>query len=296
MNSAPGDPGSAVRRFAEHAVGRITRWTDTSWPREASRVWRVDGADGRTGYVKVHLNDRFHAREVTAYRTWVPALGGAAPRLIAADARLRAVVVTAVPGRPLSDGVRRAPNEERTLFVRIGALAAAIHGSAPPRPRSADEGPAAWKLDRHLDGARAHLAPGDEEFVRTLTARSASLPPLDLVPTHGDFQLRNLLWSGRLAVIDFERSEPQPALRDLVRLSDAWTGRPDLHEAFLTGYGRPLTPSEEERLAVDSALDAVSGIRYGAAEGDPEVLARGLRTLARLRSSSSPGRREREGR
>ncbi|WP_018557902.1 MULTISPECIES: aminoglycoside phosphotransferase family protein [unclassified Streptomyces] len=297
MNSAPGGPGSAVRRFAERAVGPIARWTDASWPREGSRVWRADGADGLVRYVKVHQNDRFHGREVTAYRTWVPALGNAAPRLVAADERLPAVVVTAVPGRPLGDGVLRTPEEERAVFVRIGALAAAVHGSTPPRTPSAGEGqPAVRRLDRHLDGARAHLGPGDEEFVRALAARSAGLPALDLVPTHGDFQLRNLLWSGRLAVIDFERSEPQPALRDLVRLSDAWTGRPDLHEAFLTGYGRRLTPLEEERLAVDSALDAVSGIQYGAAHDDPEVLARGLRTLAMLRSSSSPGLRERERR
>ncbi|MFF7215077.1 phosphotransferase family protein [Streptomyces sp. NPDC008238] len=286
MTPTPGAPEPGVRRFAERAVGPVVRWTDTSWPRRGSRVWRADAADGLVSYVKVHLNDRFHGREVTAYRTWVPGLGAAAPRLVAADARLGAVVVTAVPGRPLSDGTRRAPDEERALFVRIGALAAAIHGSAPARPSCEDEGPPVRKLDRHLDGARAHLAPGDEEFVLALAARSAALPPLEPVPTHGDFQLRNLLWSGRLAVIDFERSEAQPALRDLVRLSDAWAGRPDLHEAFLTGYGRRPTPLEEERLAVDSALDAVSGVAYGAAEGDPEVLARGLRTLARLRAAS----------
>ncbi|WP_345050214.1 phosphotransferase [Streptomyces rameus] len=37
--------------------------------------------------------------------------------------------------------------------------------------------------------------------------------------THGDFQLRNLPRTddGSAAVIDFERSEPGPAVRDLVR-------------------------------------------------------------------------------
>jgi hypothetical protein len=38
-----------------------------------------------------------------------------------------------------------------------------------------------------------------------------------------------------------KRSEPGPDVRDLVRLSDAWVGRPDLFEAFLAGYGRSLT-------------------------------------------------------
>ena len=87
-----------------------------------------------------------------------------------------------------------------------------------------------------------------------------------------------------LAVIDLERSEPGPAVRDLVRLSDSWHGRPDLFTAFRTGYGRPLTAAEEARLVIDAALDSVSGIAYGAAHGDPELVERGRRTLARLRA------------
>ncbi|MFJ8804429.1 hypothetical protein [Streptomyces sp. NPDC102487] len=77
-------------------------------------------------------------------------------------------------------------------------------------------------------------------------------------------------------MIDLERSEPGPAVRDLVRLSDAWQGRPDLLAAFLAGYGRPLTPAEQARLVIDS----VSAIAYG----DPELVERGRRTLARLRA------------
>lgn len=90
-----------------------------------------------------------------------------------------------------------------------------------------------------------------------------------------------------VAVIDFERSEPGPAVRDLVRLSDAWAGRPDLYAAFLSGYGRSLTAVEEARLVIDAALDSVSGISYGAAHGDPELIERGRRTLARLRAEHS---------
>jgi hypothetical protein len=59
-----------------------------------------------------------------------------------------------------------------------------------------------------------------------------------------------------VAVIDLERSEPGPAVRDLVRLSDAWDGRPDLFDAFLAGYGRSLTGAEEARLVIDMALDS----------------------------------------
>ncbi|MFE0087721.1 phosphotransferase [Streptomyces sp. NPDC058991] len=281
-------PEGAVRAFAERAVGRITGWTNVSWAREESRVWRARGAEGGTWYIKIHQNDRFHQREVTSLRGWVPHLGAAAPRLVAADAELRAVVLTAVGGRSLHGAVHP-PEQQRRIFHRIGQLAAAIHSSAPPRPVGGT--PPLGKLERHLDGARAHLAPGDEAFVRTTASRAAILPALEAVPTHGDFQLRNLLWdeaADALYVIDFERSEEGPAVRDFVRLSDAWHGRPDLLAAVMDGYGRSFTPAEEAQFTVLSVLDAVSGISYGAAHGDPELVERGRRTLARLRATQRP--------
>jgi hypothetical protein len=44
------------------------------------------------------------------------------------------------------------------------------------------------KADRHLAGARAHLLPGDEEFVRELVRQAEDLQPLEWVETHGDFR------------------------------------------------------------------------------------------------------------
>ncbi|WTO41189.1 phosphotransferase [Streptomyces achromogenes] len=282
-------PDGAVGDFAERAVGRITGWTDVSWARQESRVWRAHGAEGGEWYVKVHQNQRFHQREAAALRGWVPALGAAAPRLLAADAALRAVVLSAVGGRPLHGAVHP-PGEQRRIFHRIGQLAAAIHTSAPPRP--GDTTLPLGKLERHLNGARPHLAPGDEGFIRATARQAAALPTLDhVVPTHGDFQLRNLRWDATtdtLYVVDFERSEAGTAVRAFVRLSDAWHGRPDLQEAVTDGYGRPFTPEEETRLTVLSVLDAVSGISYGTAHGDPGLLERGRRTLARLRAAQHP--------
>ncbi|UFQ19894.1 MULTISPECIES: phosphotransferase [Streptomyces] len=240
-------PGQAVRAFAEQAVGRITSWTDVSWVRVESRVWRACGAEGGEWYVKIHQNDRFHRREVAALRGHALSLGAAAPHLVAADAGSRAVVLTAVGGRSLPLG----------------------------------------KLERHLNGARPHLGPGDEEFIRAITGQAAHLPALEAVPTHGDFQPRNLRWdeaADNVYVIDFERSEEGPAVRDFVRLSDAWHGRPDLRQAVRDGYGRSFTPEEAAQLTILCVLDAVSGLSYGAAHGDPELVERSRRTLARLRA------------
>lgn len=289
-------PGPRVREFTEQAVGHITGWTDASWAREGSRVWRAHGGEGGVWFVKVHQNDRFHQREVTALRTWAPQLGAAAPRLVAADEKLRAVVLTAVPGR-LLHGVVLSPQQEKAVFRGIGALARRIHHASPPRPAPVGSGPAVGKAERHLAAAGPHLELGDAEFVRDLVRQAQALPPLEWVQTHGDFQLRNILRTddadtaegddGFLGVIDLERSEPGPAVRDLVRMSDAWADRPELFEAFLTGYGRPLTQAEEARLVIDMALDSVSGIAFGVAHGDPELVERGRRTLARLRAEHS---------
>lgn len=281
----PDLPPEEVRQLAEQAVGRIATWTDASWARESSRVWRADGAETGVWYVKIHQNSRFHHREVDAYRSWVPRLGAAVPTLVTADSALRAVVITAVPGHPLH-GLAHPPEQQRRLFHQIGALAAAIHRSAATTFPAVEGVTALAKVERHLEAAGPHLNPGDEEFIRSIVARAEAVPPLDRVPTHGDFQLRNLLLDkdGSLAVIDFERSEPGPAIRDLVRLSDAWATHPRLYDAFLDGYGRELTPAEEERFVIDSALDALSGIQYGATHGDAETRERGHRTLARLRA------------
>lgn len=72
-----------------------------------------------------------------------------------------------------------------------------------------------------------------------------------------------------------ERIAGGPAVRDFVRLSDTWLGRPDL----MSGYGRSLTGEEQERLRCEAALDAASGIAYGHTHHDPELLERGLRAL-----------------
>ncbi|MFJ2022082.1 aminoglycoside phosphotransferase family protein [Streptomyces nodosus] len=282
-------PPEEVRRLAEQAVGHIATWTDSSWARDSSRVWRAHGAEGGTWYVKIHQNDRFHGREVWAYRTWAPHLGTSAPTLVAADSRLRAAIVTAVPGRPLHDLAQ--PPGGRRLFHQIGALAAAIHRSSPVPLAKTERVPALARIERHLQAAQPYLRPGDEKFIRSIEARAEKVPPLNCVPTHGDFQLRNLLLDqdGNLAMIDFERSEPGPAIRDIVRLSDAWDTQPSLNDAFMAGYGRELTPAEEERFIIDSALDALSGIQYGATHGDPETRERGHHTLSRLRARDHPG-------
>ncbi|MEU6310651.1 NUDIX domain-containing protein [Streptomyces sp. NPDC047014] len=296
----PPPPGATelphlLRDFAERAIGRIEQATEVSWLRTGSRVWRLTGhggsgpgpgSGGGTWYLKRHRGRKFHDREVAAYRSWVPALGPHAPRLIAADTPAQAVVVTALAGRPLH-GMVLTPADEARVQHDLGRLTRTLHHSVPERPAGTTAATAADKIERHLEAARPHLTEDDEALVLTLADAYADLPRPALVPTHGDLQYRNILLTpdGRLQLLDFERSEYNTATRDLVRLSDTWTGRPDLRTAFLTGYGRHLTPTEELRLDCEAAFDAVSGIAYGTRHHDPEVTERAHRTLRHLHTT-----------
>ncbi|MGW4506886.1 phosphotransferase family protein [Streptomyces sp. NPDC004436] len=240
--------------------------------------------------LKRHCGARFHGREVTAYRSWVAALGPRAPRLVAADSAAQAIVVTALSGRPMH-GAALDPADEARLQHGLGRFVGALHRSTPETP--AEGATAGDKIKRHLEGARPCLADGGQDLVLALARTYAGLPRRVFVPTGGDLQYRNVLIGddGEVLLFDFERSEYSTPTRDMVRLSDTWTGRPDLRNAFLDGYGRLLTPVEELRLDCEAAFDVVSGIAYGTVHGDPEVTERGHRTLRRLHTvhSSWPG-------
>jgi hypothetical protein len=168
---------------------------------------------------------------------------------------------------------------------------------SPPSDQASEPQPARppgpGKILRHLQAARPLLASGDEDLALACAGLRDTLSAVLWVPTLGDLQPRNVLLRDDgatgavdIGLIDFERSELGPAVRDFVRLADTWLGRPDLVEAFFTGYGRPLTDDDRQRLRCEAALDAVSGIAYGRTHGDPEVVERGLRTLRALRTNT----------
>lgn len=281
----------ALADFLARTAGAAVAVTDRSWPRDGSRVWEVTTADERHFYLKQHQSERFHSREVAAYREWTAALGaGRAPRLLASDPDLRAILITAVPGKiALAPHVRE--SDEREIYRQAGMLLRRLHTAAAGDELASGAVRVAERAERHITQAGTLLAPEDAELVRHHAAHlKETVQALPVVPTHGDAQAKNILWDPRqrqAALIDFERAEPGLAVRDFVRLEyGAWDGRPGLREAFLDGYGRLLTAEEESALRDLAALDAVSAIQWGAANNDPDIMTRAYRTLARLRSGN----------
>jgi aminoglycoside phosphotransferase (APT) family kinase protein len=169
---------------------------------------------------------------------------------------------------------------------QAGLLLGHLHESPVAPGAGADVRRLTSRIDRHLDQAGGLLTQAQRALARDCATRLARLGPrIPAVASHGDFQPRNWLWDparGQLGVIDWERAELAPAIRDLVRLEyGPWDGKPDLREEFFTGYGRALTPEEGEMLACYAVLDALSGLCWGMANGDDEVVNRAWRTFER---------------
>ena len=213
-----GLPGQ-LAALARHVTGEIAEVADRSWQREGSAVWEIADAAGGCWFVKRHSSERFHQREVAAYRHWTAALGpGRAPDLAAADSQMLAIVISGLPGQTALN-LRLAGDDERELHRQAGELLRRLHNAAPPVPGGPGLRQGVKRVEEHLSRASALLTPPEIALVRRCAAELPALAPeLPAVPTHGDAQLRNWLWNQatrQLAMIDFERAETGPAVRDL---------------------------------------------------------------------------------
>lgn len=204
--------------------------------------------------------------ELTAYRRWVPALGGRAPQLRAHDDARHAIILSAVPGRPApwpaADPHSLGKTQhaaETTLQHRAGALLARLHHAQPPKHWDEFGAAKMAEFERLTPRAATLLTSTELDFARAEIQALADLRSPERVPNHHDYNLRNwLVDHDAVYVIDFEWSHLDVWVNDLVRLSlGAWQTRPDLQEAFLDGYGRDLADDGRAALRGCSILTAV---------------------------------------
>nr|WP_122614465.1 phosphotransferase [Streptomyces sp. Tu 4128] len=121
-------------------------------------------------------------------------------------------------------------------------------------------------------------------------AASQELPglaeQLPLVYRHGDYETRNWMYdeaTGRHGLIDFAMAAHGVAASEFVWLCGAvWSVRPELLEAYFTGYGRRLTGEEDRLLHLLTVRLGVSYLRNGLSKDRDELVARGHLTLDRM--------------
>jgi hypothetical protein len=252
--------------YAAQVLGPCELVQDCSWEHRMSSVLRVRDADGLTWFLKCHADRARYNAELLAYRRWVPALGGSAPRLRAFTDLLAAIIVSAVPGEPVPWPNRETGRlsdvglpAEQAMHSHAGMLLRKFHDGQKARPCS-DFGLAkAANFDRLRPRAAGLLTRRELDRARGAVAALEALPCPDLVPCHRDYTPRNwLIGGGVLYVIDFELSGLDARISDLARLHlGLWANRPDLREAFLSGYGPQLSGADRQMLRGCAVLTAV---------------------------------------
>jgi aminoglycoside phosphotransferase (APT) family kinase protein len=234
-------------------------------------------------YLKVHHTPAHWHNEVHAYERWAGAFGDLAPTLLAVrDRAPLALIISELPGQ-IVETMALSPRQERAIWRAAGAALVALHdlgpgeGFGPCRrdgacaetfPRDAAE-TVALRLGREIKRAVQGGTLSDRELATVQAAfeRVSAFEGEPPLPCHRDYCAANWLaspqgtWSG---VIDFEFAHWDVRVADFSRDPNwSWIHRPDLVEAFFQGYGRPLTPAEEQQLLVARAEYALGAILWG---------------------------------
>lgn len=278
---------------------RLLRWQFVGSPRGPCRVWQVSGPGGAAGVVvKQFRSDRAFEQERQAYLRWLPRLPAATATLLTAHpAPIRALILGRVPGEPLAT-VAATAELERAAHRRAGEFLRLLHGLPEPDRDAMPLGEAVRRrIAAWLTRVRPAISGEQHALLAARAARSAD-PRLFAgarrAPCHRDFTASNWLVSGLeidgklgslddFFVIDFEHAHMDSPLIDLVKLwTEVWGQRPDLEAAFFAGYGRALTPDEQEQLGVLAAMHAMATIAWAHEHADPQFQALGQRALRRV--------------
>lgn len=273
----PNSLASPLRSWAEKTLGPLTGVRRLPPGSSPAAVWQVvRGSDNVRFHLKTAPSPGAFTRETFAYRHAVPALGpGNAPRLVATSARHLAMILTALPGAPLSQA-RLTKTALQTVHWRAGTLVAELHQAGRPTPTARREASAflsrlADAAARHADAAGDQLSAAERQFVTALADRLRVLDRLPLGFVHGGGIETGLRWSGaaRPALQDFDRARFAPVVVDFVHLAyGLWAERPPVRTAFFDGYGRTLGTEEEQALRCLTGLHAVRSLAEGLTCGD----------------------------
>ena len=255
---------------------------DMSWGLVDTTVLRVRSSAGDAVVKAAGPSDTHLPREIAAHGGYTAPLvaTGHAARLRDASAQVRVILLDFLPG----DLVLGTDAEwHPTVHAQAGALLRRLHTQSS-RSDAGYEARVNERALRWLDGEH-RVDPAVAARARGILSDD-SAPPVDLVPTHGDWQPRNWLNDdGVVRVIDFGRFAFRPAATDLVRLAaQQWRGRPDLEGAFFEGHGTVegygSDPRDPDRWRMDALREAIGTACWAFQVGDEAFEAQGHRMLA----------------
>jgi len=234
-------------------------------------------------YLKVHEQQSSWNQEVHGYEQWAQVFGEFAPRLLGVhDEEPLALLIAELPGKIL-ENLDLPIDQERSAWRTAGQMLAGLHGctagdyfgpclrdGSPQDPAISDAVEyVSGELEREIEKAvNADYLNDQELAVVTAALQSTHVFAGERpISCHRDYCPYNWLiseegaWAG---IIDFEFAYWDVRVADFSRYPDwEWMDRPDLLEAFFEGYGRVLTPREEEQQLVAYVQYALSAITWG---------------------------------
>lgn len=288
--------------WLQSTFGQWEPVANVSWSRPNSHVWRIQLTD-RAAFVKISPSNAAYAREKDALANVLPhATAALVPRLLGASDSHLVVVTSVVEGvvvRTLDPPPPAAV--ERRIHQLAGRAIAAVHRDTYDAVRPRLQATPQSRTDDLLGLTGKRLAIADHALDaadrRTVQLARQALteyaPQCPVAFAHGDFQPRNWLWSARsdqTSLIDFEGAGPAFRVEDLAWLfATTWGRRPDLCEAFLTGYGHQLLDVEWPLLAAATTVAALEHIADGVRLGIPIKVTNGLTAIREAGSRLSSG-------
>lgn len=259
------------RRLLEQWLPGVQVVRDHAWGLVDNVVLEVE-ADEQRYIVKADGASTNHiGRELDAHEQWLSPWvdDGRAPRLIAGDRDVQILVTEYLPGELVLDSpAQRRPD----TFRQAGRLLARLHAQGGRRD-STYEARENTKILANLDKPH-RIEPVLEAELRRIVSSWPS-DPVQVVPTHGDWQPRNwLIHDDEVRVIDFGRAALRPVLTDWVRL-EAKDFRQDsaIERAFVDGYGSD--PREPDVWLRERLREAINTAVWAHLVGDEEFEAQG---------------------
>ncbi len=255
---------------------------DLSWDMALTTVLDVSTDTGRF-IVKAGPGDNHHvSREIAAHGTATRVLAdtGHASRMVHGDNAANILVTTYLPGH-LVQGTSAETDPD--TYRQAGLLLGTFHRQHV-RIDDAVEARATLKALAWLDGG--HRIDRDTTALLRKMLRAHRPVPVQVVPTHGDWQPRNWLLDaagrngpGTVRIIDFGRFEHRPAMSDFCRLSaQQWKDNPELEAAFFEGYG--ADPRDRELWRIFQVREAIGTAAWACKVGDTAFERQGHRMIA----------------
>jgi tRNA A-37 threonylcarbamoyl transferase component Bud32 len=269
--------------LAEFAVAVLGESEQVAGPSLPPHLIRMRDTAGRSYVAKLHRSKERFLREHHAYTTWATVLGDQAPRLVAADDNLGALLLTALPGAS-ADSIRPHTREELVTHRGAGRLLRHFHSAQPSRFDAHMGRDLASRLRRWIDRADGLLTLSERRTLLRHVLALDTAAPMEVTACHLDFQPRNwTLHRGTVHLLDFEHARVDARVRDFARLHYRhWIQRPELRDAFFAGYEHEMTSREREILRHFGAIEAATSLVRARDTGDHDLAAHGRNVLTQI--------------